>query len=108
MTKDRARKHAARERAARTGERYVVAQRAIADPNPVPPTRGRLHELTHAMPGVPEHRDGGLQARARRARRTANPVASNRARNRRANAGERRVLVAWQNWIAKRLGAGGR
>jgi hypothetical protein len=47
MTKKRARKQATRQRAALTGERYVVAQRAVD----LPPT-GRMHELMHRIPGV--------------------------------------------------------
>ena len=100
MTKDRARKRATRQRAALTGERYVVAQRSVGESQPS--TSGRLHALTHRVPRVPAHVDGGLQRRAPR-RRTANP-----ARRHQASHGEPRVLVAWQNWIARRLGAGTR
>ena len=94
MTKDRARKGAARQRAAVTGERYVVAQRATIEHPPV--KQGRLHALTHRVPGVPTHLDGGLQGTARR---------TSRARNRTRTHGEPRVLVGWQNWIARRFGA---
>jgi hypothetical protein len=97
MTKDRARKQAARQRAALTGERYVVAQRATTEPEPH--TAGRLHEFTHRMPGVPAHVPGGLQAKAPR-NRNARPVSRQHSRH-----NEPRVLIAWQNWIAKRLGA---
>ena len=101
MTKDRARKQAARQRAARTGERYVVAQRAVVDAEPQLSHDGWLHEATHKVPGVPAHVDGGLQSRKSPQRKNVNPTSSNRDRN----TGEPRVLVAWQNWIAKRVGA---
>ena len=87
VTKNRARKQATRQRAALTGERYVVAQRAVAEP--LPHSTSALHDLMHKVPGVPAHVDGGLQARA--SRPTSRP-------------GEPRVLVTWQNWIARRLG----
>ena len=105
MTKDRARKQAARQRAAATGERYVVAQRAVAEPvrtpaEPQPHKGGRIHELTHKLPGVPSHVDGGLQGAASRGSNT-NRVLQHRTRH-----NEPRVLVAWQNWIARRLRVG--
>jgi hypothetical protein len=102
MTKDRARKHATRQRAARTGERYVVAQRAPVEAETQPPRDNWLHEVTHKVPGVPAHVEGGLQTRAprRRGSRNVNPVAQKRAQNR-AHSNDPRVLVAWQNWIAK-------
>jgi hypothetical protein len=99
MTKNRARKQAARERAARTGERYVVAQRATAEHQPH--NAGRLHALTHRVPGVPAHIDGGLQASAPRSR---NPRQHRNARHHNPQHNEPRVLVAWQNWIARRFG----
>jgi len=112
MTKNRARKQAARDRAALTGERYVVAQRAVAESavagSVAPPaSSGRLHDLTHRMPGVPAHVDGGLQAAAPSARtanahRNANPAHSHRTRHQ-----EPKVLVGWQNWIARRVTAVG-
>ena len=94
MTKDRARKKAARQRAAVTGERYVVAQRATTKHPPV--KHGRLHALTHRVPGVPPHIDGGLQSAGGR---------TSRARNRARVHGEPRMLVGWQGWIARRFGA---
>lgn len=100
MTKDRARKQAVRERAALTGERYVVAQRATSERQPH--KAGRLHEFTHRMPGVPAHVDGGLQAKASRIRNSKPTSHNNVHHNARHN--EPRVLVAWQNWIARRLG----
>jgi hypothetical protein len=106
MTKDRARKHAARQRAAVTGERYVVAQRGFAPPEPLTQKSGRMHDLTHKVPGVPSHVDGGLQGVAS-PRRNTSPRLQNRAR-RNERHGEPRVLVAWQNWIARRVGVGGR
>ena len=99
MTKNRARKQAIRQRAALTGERYVVAQRAVADPQPE--QSGWMHDLTHRVPGVPSHVDGGLQASTTRAR-NSNPRSRNQPHT------EPRVLVRWQNWIARRLGAGSR
>jgi hypothetical protein len=98
MTKDRARKQAARQRSALTGERYVVAQPAIAEPEP-PRTDGLMHDLTHRVPGVPSHVDGGLQATRSKGRNTPHPQRQNRVHN------EPRVLVGWQNWIARRVGA---
>jgi hypothetical protein len=96
MTKDRARKRAARDRAAATGERYVVARREAVEA-PLPES-GVLHELTHRVPGVPAHVDGGLQARARRAPK-ARPGHQGRP-----NSSRPRVLVGWQNRIARLLG----
>ena len=73
MTSDRARKRAARERAASTGERYVVARRRSSrapdsgfrdiesdrDLSTWAPNRivRVLHDLTHRVPGVPRHLD---------------------------------------------------
>lgn len=111
MTKDRARKQAARDRAASTGERYVVARRQALER----PSRdgGVLHDLTHLMPGVPAHVEGGLQARATRARVATpapqNPLHQNPKRTQpdqtRPVHGEPRVLVGWQNRIARFFGA---
>jgi hypothetical protein len=101
MTKDRARKHAARQRATLTGERYVVAQRATAQPQPH--TAGRMHDLMHEMPGVPAHIEGGFQGSTSRGR-SSNPRQQNRLRHNTPRVhNEPRVLVAWQNWIASRL-----
>ncbi len=85
MTKNKAAKTAARERAARTGEPYVVARRVVA----AQPARvdGLLHRLTHLVPGVPEH--GASRPHAPHV---------HRARQH----GEPRVLVGLQNWIARR------
>jgi hypothetical protein len=98
MTKNRASKRATRQRVALTGERYVVAQRAAAEPQVR--SANRAHELMHTVPGVPAHVAGGLQ-RATRVR-NSNPRRQQPRRN------EPRVLVAWQNWIARRLGVGAR
>jgi hypothetical protein len=98
MTKDRARKQAARKRAALTGESYVVAQRAIAEQRPH--DLGRMHDLVHKVPGVPTHVDGGLQGATSPRRRNSNPGLQSRNHLRH---NEPRVLVAWQNWIARRL-----
>jgi hypothetical protein len=95
MTKDRARKQATRARAALTGERYVVAKRATEERPPR--DYGRLHDLTHRMPGVPAHVDGGLQARAPRSR---NP----KRVHRQPQHDEPRMLVVWQGWISRRFG----
>ncbi|MCU1421205.1 MAG: hypothetical protein JWN36_856 [Microbacteriaceae bacterium] len=104
MTKDRARKQAARERAALTGERYVVAARAVAEPSldEALPQRGygRMHDLTHRVPGVPPHIEGGLQASRAKGRNTPHSSRQNPVHK------EPRVLVAWQNWIARRVGVG--
>jgi len=98
MTKNRARKQAARQRAALTGERYVVAQRAAVEP----PKTSRMHDLMHRAPGVPFHVDGGLQRSAKPDRQAGrNPRRTHRH-------AEPRVLVAWQNWIARRVGEGTR
>jgi hypothetical protein len=97
MTKNRARKQAARKRVALTGERYVVAQRAAAEPQPR--GAGRMHDLMHKVPGVPAHVDGGLQGITSRGR-NSNPRRQHPRRD------EPRVLVAWQNWIARRMRVG--
>jgi hypothetical protein len=109
MTKDRARKRAVRDRAAATGERYVVARRGAVEPHSR--DGGALHELTHRVPGVPAHVDGGLQARAPRERHAA-PVKENRPTPKHEQPvhtqpahGELRVLVGWQNRIARLFGA---
>ena len=99
MTKDKARKAAARARAAATGERYVVARRAI-ESRPEPHGSGLLHRLTHGVPGVPAHVGGGLVARPNPRRR--NP---SRRHHGRANGGTPRVLIGWQNRIARLVGA---
>lgn len=101
MTKNRARKQATRQRAALTGERYVVAQRAFEE---TPPRRTNpLHEFMHRVPGMPTHVDGGLQFDVSPGR-TTNPRTRHQRRERQH--GEPRVLVAWQEWIARRVGAG--
>ena len=96
MTTDKARKAAARERAARTGERYVVARRAI-DAQPETHVDGALHRLMHRVPGVPEHVEGGLRGRPNGLHR---PHVHTQPRRR-----EPRVLVGLQHRIARLLGA---
>jgi len=69
VTSNRARKRAARERAAATGERYVIASRKLEEPPPIAgaPESERpypfivrlVHDLTHRVPGVPKHADPG-------------------------------------------------
>ena len=69
MTSNRARKRAARDRAALTGERYVVARRQTAEPSatvednaterPYPWVIRVLHDLMHRVPGVPKHANPG-------------------------------------------------
>lgn len=95
MTKNKARKAAARERAARTGERYVVARRAI-EREPELPAGGVLHRLTHRVAGVPEHVEGGLAGRRNQPHRQ--PVHVQRQH------GEPRVLVGLQRRIARLVG----
>ena len=98
MTKNRARKRATRQRAALMGERYTVAQRALAEPQPH--SAGRMHNLMHRIPGVSSHVDGGLQGTTARGRNSSTRLRHDPRHN------EPRVLVAWQNWIARRVGAG--
>lgn len=67
MTSNRDRKRAARERAASTGEPYVVARRKLEEPPPIvgvieperpyPFVVRLIHDLTHRVPGVPKHAD---------------------------------------------------
>jgi hypothetical protein len=97
MTKNRARKQAARDRAAETGERYVVARREAVEPRPR--DGGMLHELTHRVHGVPAHVEGGLQARTQRSREPL-PVHQGKP-----NHNQPRVLIGWQNRIAQLFGA---
>ena len=103
MTKDRAKKKAARARAATTGDRYVVARRAVergdthADAH-----AGVLHRLTHRVPGMPEHIEGGLPARRNQPHRDRGRGRSVRPQ---PHHGEPRVLVAWQRRIARLLHA---
>ena len=99
MTKNKAHKLAARNRAAATGERYVVARRGIQQATVTPPRLGRLDELTHRVPGVPAHIDGGLQGRPR----TVRPAPNSSHVHVQPEHSEPRVLVAWQNWIARKL-----
>ena len=106
MTKDRARKQAARQRAAVTGERYVVARRQAVEEPPL--HGGVLHDLTHRVPAVPAHVEGGLQARAPR-ERVSRPARQNRIHTQpnhvQPEHGEPRVLVGWQNRIARLFSA---
>jgi hypothetical protein len=96
MTKNKAHKAAARKRAARTGERYVVARRAI-ESRPEVQADGVLHRLTHRVPGVPSHVEGGLQTgRSRRTNRKHQPQAQFTRVH-----GEPRVLVGLQQRIAR-------
>ncbi len=92
MTKNKARKAAARERAARTGERYVVARRAV-ERQPEVHAGGVLHRLTHRVPGVPSHVEGGLQRRANQ----PHPPQTQFVRQH----GEPKVLVGLQRRIAQ-------
>ena len=87
MTKNKARKAATRARAAATGERYVVARRAI-ELKPSTGSDGLLHRLTHRVPGVPAHAPRKNRPHVRTARG-------------RQQHGEPRVLVGWQNRIAR-------
>ena len=105
MTKNKANKLAARNRAAATGERYVVARRGIQHAPAAPARLGRLDELTHRVPGVPAHIEGGLQSRQRRAQQVHPARAAANAPNEHTQPqrGEPRVLVAWQNWIARQV-----
>jgi hypothetical protein len=67
VTSNRARKRAARERAASTGEPYVVSRRKLEEPptiaravepeRPYPSIVWLVHDLTHRVPGVPKHAD---------------------------------------------------
>ena len=110
MTKNKARKAAARARAAATGERYVVARRAIGH-EPDTGSEGVLHRLTHRVPGVPAHVEGGLVSRQNRPHPSARPQPPHsqpqhgHAHQGRPHHGEPRVLVGWQNRIAQLLGA---
>lgn len=105
MTRNRARKRAARQRAAATGERYVVANRHAVSGSGTEllPQKKTLHDFMHEIPGIPTHVDGGLQANVARTRNS-----NARAQRRHGRRSEARVLVAWQNWIARRVGAGPR
>ncbi|HEY4226024.1 MAG TPA: hypothetical protein VGM70_09440 [Pseudolysinimonas sp.] len=101
MTKNKTLKSAARQRAAETGERYVVARRGIQqmDVAAAAAPTGRLDRLTHRVPGVPPHVDGGLQGR-----RQPRSAVRNASRSHvQPQHGEPRVLVAWQDWIARRV-----
>ena len=64
MTRDKARKRAVRERAAATGERYVVARRAVEHEHERADAHESVwHRVTHRVPGVPEHVEGGSAPR---------------------------------------------
>jgi hypothetical protein len=104
VTSNRARKRAARERAAATGEPYVVALRKLAASQPAaspaqPERAGEperpyplvvrlLHDLTHRVPGVPKHADPAT-VRAEHDARHAARAAEVKARHA-AHAGARR------------------
>lgn len=102
MTKDKARKAAARARAAETGERYVVARRAIEhEPEPTAVSDGLLHRLTHRIPGVPAHVEGGLASRQNQPHAVRRQPARTQGHQGRSNHGEPRVLAGWQDRIAR-------
>jgi hypothetical protein len=103
MTKDRAKKKTARARAATTGERYVVARRAVERGDEHADAQaGVLHRLTHRVPGVPEHVEGGLPRRRNKPHRDRARRPSARPH---PHHGEPRVLVGWQRRIARLLHA---
>lgn len=67
-----------------------------------------LHQLTHRMPGVPEHANGAnVRSRqaARRTHGTGHQGTTLRSPNRH-HQNPPRVLVAWQNRIARLVRAG--
>ncbi len=97
MTKNKARKTAIRARAAETGERYVVARRAIEHEPDTTGSRAVLHRLTHRVPGVPAHVEGGLVVTRNRPHRPSARVQRHH--------GQPRVLIGWQNRIARLVGA---
>jgi hypothetical protein len=104
MTKDKARKAAARARAAETGERYVVARRAI-EHEPDTGGDGLFHRLTHRVPGVPAHVEGGLASRQNQPHRPHRQPVRAEGHHGRPNPGEPRVLAGWQDRIARLVGA---
>lgn len=102
VTSNRARKHAARERAAATGEPYVVARRnlgpgysgtgpdpAVETERPYPLLVRFVHDLTHRVPGVPKHTDPARIRAEHDARHNAR-AAEVRARHRARAARHRR------------------
>ncbi len=112
MTKNRARKNAARERAAETGERYVVARRGIIDapladnpptaepPWPSNPLLRAMHDALHKIPGMPAHADGlarQVEHQARASARHHRVVHHPRLHPER----EPRVMRGWQGRIAR-------
>ena len=98
MTSNRARKRAARDRAALTGERYVVARRQTAESAPVEDNQTErpypwvirvLHDLMHRVPGVPKHGDPAhvrAEHEARHGARAAEVKARHQAHTARARA----------------------
>lgn len=65
-----------------------------------------LHDATHLMPGVPEHeaqQAAGDHGRHEHDKRPHN-VASHHGRVNRRHVAPPRVLVRWQNWIARKIG----
>jgi hypothetical protein len=112
MTKDRARKSAARQRAAETGERYVVARRGVLDaaigddrpttesPWPSNPLLRAMHDALHKIPGMPTHAEGLA--------RQAEHAARAKARHHRVVHHQQvhpdrqpRVMRTWQGRIAR-------
>ena len=65
-----------------------------------------LHDATHLVPGVPVHRDAPATERHHRTRaghrvHDTRPRVQNPDRHHQAPP---RILIAWQNWIGRRVG----
>jgi hypothetical protein len=112
MTKNRARKSAARQRAAETGERYVVARRGImheplADESPAAeppwpsnPLLRAMHDAMHKIPGMPAHADGLARQEEHAAR--ANARHHRVVHHPRVHPDRKtRVMRSWQERIAR-------
>jgi hypothetical protein len=68
-----------------------------------------LHDATHRVPGVPDHHENSRHARSRS--HVGGPRAQSHLRHRQASQGHQappRILIAWQNWIARVVGRKGR
>lgn len=65
-----------------------------------------LHDATHQVPGVPDHSENQLPHRPRIRPSNNHPRLQSPERHQTPQRHRKppRVLIAWQNWIAERIG----
>jgi hypothetical protein len=109
MTKNRALKRAAHERAHLTGERYVVARRKVESGVPEPAAlpsgamASTLHRWTHLVPGVPAHPDSATLAVRHSTAQGPRLTGRRNPTHSAPPVREKRVLRGWQEWIESRV-----